>query len=311
MSTHAERILLIQLHHLGDVVLATPAIRATRRAFPNARIDFLTGPLGAQALDRNPHLDHILVKPARRDLLRTRYDVVLDMHSIPTTAWSTFATRAPVRIGIRGRGPRNLAYTYLVEREKNAVYMARQKMRLLEVLGCSPDVSDVALEISVSKRDQNRAIEILSALPQPLVAVSPVAKHAFKQWGAERWAAVADALAEAGASILITSGPGEDQQARDVASRMRHSALWQYDRTSVRSLVAMYEQCALWIGNDGGPKHLAVAAGIPTLTVYRRQLGHVWSDASDPKQVIINSGGETLDSISVETVIMAAQEMLR
>jgi heptosyltransferase-1 len=311
MSTHAERILLIQLHHLGDVVLATPAIRATRRAFPNARIDFLTGPLGAQALDRNPHLDHILVKPGRRDLLRTRYDVVLDMHSVPTTAWSTFATRAPVRIGIRGRGPRNLAYTYLVEREKNAVYMARQKMRLLEVLGCSPDVADVELEISVSKRDQNRAVEILSALPQPLVAVSPVAKHAFKQWGAERWAAVADALAEAGASILITSGPGEDQQARDVASRMRHSALWQYDRTSVRSLVAMYQQCALWIGNDGGPKHLAVAAGIPTLTVYRRQLGRVWSDEADPKQVAINSGGETLDSISVETVIMAAQEMLR
>lgn len=301
---------MMQLHHLGDVVLATPAIRAARRAFPDARIDFLTSPLGAQAIATNPHLDQVLVRPTRRALFRSGYDTVIDMHSVPRTALYTFVTRATIRVGIRGRGPRNLAYTDLIERETEAIYMARQKMNLLRALGISPDFSDVALEIPVSDRDRNRAIEILSGLKPPVVAISPVAKHAFKQWGAENWAAVADRLADAGASILITSGPGEEEQARAVAEHMKHPALWQYERVSLRGLVAMYQQCVLWVGNDGGPKHLAVAAGTPTVTIFRKNLGRVWSDELDPDQVIIDSGELSLESVTVDTVAAKALELL-
>lgn len=311
MTAEPQRILLIQLHHLGDVVLATPTIRATRKAFPDATIDFVTGALGAQALEDNPHLDHVIVSPTARSLNNTRYDAVIDMHSVPPTAWYTFATRAKMRIGIRGRGPRNLAYTKLFEREKAAVYMARQKMKLLTGLGIAPDFSDVGLQISISEEHRQAARRILELLERPVVAISPVAKHAFKQWGAERWAAVADALAEAGASILITSGPGEEEQARAVAERMKQPALWQYERPTLRGLVAMYEQCALWVGNDGGPKHLAVAAGVPTVAVYRQRMGRVWSDENDARQVTLDSNSETLDGISVENVVAAATGMLR
>ena len=308
--TH-ERILLIQLHHLGDVVLATPAIRATRHAFPKATIHFLTAGLGAQALVGNPHLDRIIVEPSLRAIHQQQYDTVLDMHSVPSTAWYTFASRAATRVGIRGRGPRNYAYTHLVEREMNAVYMARQKMRLLRVLNVTPDPLDVSLDVVVSERERAHAREVLAPLKQPVVAISPVAKHAFKQWGAERWAAVADALAESGASILVTSGPGEEEQARAVVERMKHPALWKYGRMTVRGLTALYEQCALWIGNDGGPKHFAVAAGTPTITVYRNTLGGVWSDEADPKQAVLNSGVPSLDSITVEDVVLVARERLQ
>lgn len=305
-----QRILLIQLHYLGDVILATPAIRAARRAFPAARVDFLTSALGAQALGGNPYLDDILVARWIRQLYGKRYDAVLDLHSVPSTAWRTLATRADIRVGIRGRGPRNLAYTHLVAREHNPVYMARQKMRLLNVLGSAPDPLDVSLDIAVSDRQRAHARDIVTSLKQPIVAISPVAKHAFKQWGTERWAAVADALADSGASILITSGPGEEAQARAVAERMRHAPLWQYGRMTVRGLVALYEQCTLWAGNDGGPKHFAVAARIPTVTVYRKQHGRVWSDEADSNQVALNSGSSTLDSISIDDVILAARDML-
>jgi ADP-heptose:LPS heptosyltransferase len=103
------RILLIQLHHLGDVVLTTPTIRAARQAFPDARIDFVTGSLGAQVLEKNPHLDQVFVQPRLRELHAIHYDFVGDMHSVPRTALFTLATRARERVGIRGRGPRNLA----------------------------------------------------------------------------------------------------------------------------------------------------------------------------------------------------------
>jgi len=308
-----SRILLIQLHHLGDVVLATPAVRAARRAFPDARIDFVTSRLGAQALEGNPHLDTILVAPSVSWLFHTHYDAVADMHSVPRTALYTVATRARMRVGIRGRGPRNLAYTHLLPREGGPVYMARQKMRLLAPLGVDVSHADARLEIAISEEQRAWARGVVAEHKglQPLVAISPVAKHAFKQWGIENWADVADVLAGHGARILITSGPGEEEQARAVAEHMRHPALWQYGRTTVRQLAALYEQCALWVGNDGGPKHIAVAAGIPTVVVNRKQLGRVWSDADDPNQQSINSGSDTLEDINPSSVISAAQARLR
>jgi ADP-heptose:LPS heptosyltransferase len=78
----------------------------------------------------------------------------------------------------------------------------------------------------------------------------------------------------------------------------------------VRQLAALYEQCSLWLGNDGGPKHIAVAAGTRTVTVNRRQHGAVWSDLTDPKQIAISSGTDSLVSISPDQVIEAGQRLL-
>jgi heptosyltransferase III len=309
MTTAPQRILLLQLHHLGDVLLTTPAIRAARQAFPSARIDFVSNLLGAHALRRNPHLDNVLVQPKLLAVHRTHYDAVVDMHSVPRTARMVAASRAPIRVGLRGRGPRNLAYNNLLPRETEAVYMAVQKMRLLAPLHV-PASADLSLDLVISDEDRIHAARqwhTLGLIDQPVIAISPVAKHDFKQWGANNWAAVADALAAGGARILITSGPGERAQARAVADAMKAAATWEYEPTTIHQLAALYQRCMLWLGNDGGPKHIATAAGTPTITIYRRTLGAVWSDPSDRNQIAINSGRETLDGIKPGQVIEAAQ----
>lgn len=309
MTAAPQRILLIQLHHLGDVLLTTPAIRAARRTFPTARIDFLTNALGAAALDGNPHLDSVLVRPSLWRVNRTGYDAVVDMHSVPRTARIVAASRAPVRIGLRGRGPRNLAYTRLLPRQKDAVYMGLQKLRLLAPLGVPVSGADLSLEIAVTPDDRAFAENLFRAHnleDAPVVAVSPVARHEFKQWGSANWAAVADALMSRGLRILITSGPGEAAQAQAVATAMENEAVWNYGTTTVRQLAAIYERCALWLGNDGGPKHIATAARTPTVAVYRKQLGGVWSDPADAVQVAINSNEEALRNVTPGAVIDAA-----
>jgi ADP-heptose:LPS heptosyltransferase len=312
MTNAPQRILLLQLYHLGDVILTTPTIRAARLAFPDARIDFVTSALGAQALEANPHIDNVLVKPSFWSVTRARYDAVVDLHSVPRTARVVAASLARVRLGLRGRGPRNLAYTMLLPREQRAVYMALQKLRMLAPLGVAPEAADLALEIAVDDSQQGWAQQTFErlGLGSPVVAVSPVAKHQFKQWGAARWARVADVLVEAGAQILVTSGPGEADQAEAVVSAMDHTPVWRYGPTTIRQLTALYARCALWIGNDGGPKHIATAVKTPTITVYRRTLGGVWSDPADPNQIAINSGQETLTSIDEQQVIDAALKAL-
>ena len=313
MTAAPQRILLIQHHHLGDVLLTTPSIRAARARFPAARIDFFTGAAGAAALYGNPHLDAILVKPRLWSVNRARYDAVVDMHSVPRTARVVAASRAPVRIGLRGRGPRNLAYTTLLPREQNAVYMALQKLRMLAPLGVPVAEPDLSLEIAISEADRAFAAGLFGEQgldSSPVVAVSPVARHEFKQWGLANWAAVADQIGRQGARILITSGPGETEQARTVAAAMQTAAVWNYGATTVAQLAALYERCVLWIGNDGGPKHIATAARTPTVTVYRKQLGSVWSDPADPMQIAINSNEESPGSVTPAAVSSAALALL-
>src|SRR5512142_3155983 len=81
-----RRILLMQLKWMGDVLLTTPAIRAVRRAFPDAKIDFVTGVEGAAVLQGNPHLDEIIAwrrgfvggLRAMSAIADRRYDAVVD-----------------------------------------------------------------------------------------------------------------------------------------------------------------------------------------------------------------------------------------
>lgn len=288
-----RRILLIQTYFMGDVILTTPAVRAARRAFPDARIEFLTAGPGADALAGNPYLDEILrfdggtlaqLRLMRR-LRSRRYDAVVDFLSNPRTALITAATGAPVRVGIRAGGPRDLAYTDLLPREREAVYIARQKVRLLGPLGVDAEaVMDLSLDVAVGNAERAWAAEVWErtglAEAGPVVAISPVSREPFKQWGAERWAAVADRIGDLGYGLLITSGPGERAQVEAVVGRMRHRAVWDYGPTTIRQLAALYERCVLWAGNDGGPKHVAVAAGTPTVTVIRWKLGPVWTDGA-------------------------------
>jgi ADP-heptose:LPS heptosyltransferase len=285
-----QRLLLIQLVKMGDVLLCTPAIRAARAAFPDARIEFLTDAVGADALGSNPHLDEILVYRrglrhewrTLQEVRRRAYDAVADFHSVPRTARVVLASAAPRRIGVRGRGPRNLAYTELLPKVRESVYIPRQKLRVLAALGVDtgPGV-DLSLEIVTGSTEREFAQRLWKehglAGGEPVVAISPVAHEPLKQWGAERWAAVGDALAASGAQVLITSGPGEREQAAGVAERMSAPAVWDYGRTTIRELAALYRRCVLWVGNDGGPKHVAVAAGAPTLTVIRYPLGPIWT----------------------------------
>lgn len=287
-----ERLLLLQPRWLGDVLLGTPAIRAARAAFPHARIDFATERAGGEVLRHNPHLDEVLIAEggwrSRLRLLRTvrarRYDAVVDFRSTNSTAQIALASRAHRRIGLRGRGPRNAAYTELLPRQDLVTYAARHKLDMLAPLGVDTGaIADLSLDLPIGEGAHARAHAIWrdhDLEGERVVAISPASREAYKQWGITRWAEIADRITEAGARVILTHGPGEEEQLRQVVDAMRHDAVWQYGRTSIEEVGAIFSRCALWAGNDGGSKHIAAAAGAPTIAVTRWKIGPVWTDAT-------------------------------
>ncbi|HEX8209001.1 MAG TPA: glycosyltransferase family 9 protein [Longimicrobium sp.] len=329
-----RRVLLIQLRALGDVLLCTPAVRQLRRAHPDARIDFLSEGAGSEALAGNPWLDEVVVyrrgtaAGVRRtiELARRGYDavVVLHFHHAPRASVVGALLPAPLRIGFDDRRPWEWRYTHVVPAAPLVSrYNAVAKLELLRPLGVVPDLTDAALDFRPAPDDEAWAGEEWKRLglegPQPVVALSGVSRLVHKSWGADRWAVVADELSAAGFRVLLTHGPGERGQAEALAGAVRLPVLWGHREATLAQFAALQGRCRAWVGNDGGPRHLAVAMGVPTLAVARPGKGATFTDDTpgSPHRFVEPPPGapftrrRPLAELQVETVAPAVLAFVR
>ena len=256
----AAEILLIRLRELGDTLLTTPLLRQLRRLHPQARISVLCQTANACVMEHNPHVDELIMLPRQASageflriaarLRQRHYDLVVDAQSLPKTALIARLTGGKQRLGYRKPGWRNrLCYTHPY-REPVGEYSARQHLRLLQ--DDRIDLDDIGLDFPISDEASSAA-------------------DAFCR------------LARLGMQPWLVYGPGQAEAAHQIASQMRHPALVDYEMPSFATLRAVFSQCALFFGNDGGPKHVAVAAGIPTVTVSEAEHAHVWSPPDTPR----------------------------
>lgn len=269
--------------------MATPAIRALRRRFPAARLVALARPTGADVLEHNPHLDRILAAdkkgagPQTRsvaELVRLLREEAFDLAVVlpnsfrsALVAWRAGAKR---RIGYAGQW-RSFLLTDRVPRPREngrvvPINMVDRYLALCARLGCT-DLSKEE-EVVASDADLARADRVLAALgvapEDELVVLIPGASYGpSKLWGAERFAAVADRLAESRrCKLLAHVGPGEEAIGREVAeASARGVLLAPRGAVDLKVLKGIFRRSALVVANDTGPRHYAVAYGVPNVAI--------------------------------------------
>lgn len=268
--------------------MTTPAIRALHKAYPNAKITFMTEPPADQVLQHNPYLNEVWVfqrKTALRQFFKSlwevrqkRFDLVVDFFSNPKSAQISWISRAPHRIGFDFPG-RRFYYTerVLLKEEK---YAAEHKLLLLEILGIPPD--SLSLDFFISPEDQQYAEHLFQQLgigqSDFAVSISPVSRQPYKVWPASHFAEIADHLIENfGAKILFVYGPGEQHFVDQVRKEMHQEALPDYEIPTVSQTKAIFEKIDLHLGNDNGPCHFAISAGIPTVTIFGKPKAINWT----------------------------------
>jgi predicted lipopolysaccharide heptosyltransferase III len=314
-------ILLIRLRMIGDVVFTTPAIRALRCRFPEARIDYLVEESAAEVVQDNPHLDEVIVIPLTfgvrriRDdlrigsrLRRRRFDLVIDFHGGPRGSWLSWLTRAPRRIGYSVAG-RRWMYTDVIARprELRPRHSVQNQWDLLAPLGVdSPDPSRDGLEMPESADARREVSTRLAAAgvpaDAPLVVVHVSAGNPFRRWPAERFGEVVAALVREDARrwVVVTSGPSDRRAVEQVgdAARARlpgelagHVArCGEFGLRELRSLVA---RAALYIGCDSGPLHIAGTTTTPVVGLYGPTLpvrSAPWRDPAIPAAAVEPAG---------------------
>ena len=284
--TAPKKALFIQLRRIGDVLMCTPAIRAFRKKYPECRLDFLTEL--PEVLDNNPRLDSIIsvdnsrqINPVYqyrliREIRGGRYDLVVDFFANPRSAYYSFLSGADIRLSY-GFGHRKWAYNRTPRKSDQPAYAAQDRLDLLRDVNVPSD--GLQLEFNPTDSDRREAKDILNPVSgRSIVTLSPVSRKEFYRWPLESYAKLGELLSsELNFAVVVLTGPGEDQVARDLAKMMVavEPLILRIDRLGL--LGAIFEHANLHLGNDNGPKHIAVACGAPTFTIYGPHSPESWT----------------------------------
>jgi ADP-heptose:LPS heptosyltransferase len=150
------------------------------------------------------------------------------------------------------------------------VYLQNNRLRMLEVAAMAgANLLQLGQELQVTVRDQELSEWVAAAeSAKPLILIHPGASDLRRRWPTERFAAVADALADQGACIAINGVEAEADIVRRIVDSMRHPAIDLCGKLPLAGLCGLIERAALLISNDSGPLHLALAIGTPCVGVY-------------------------------------------
>jgi heptosyltransferase-1 len=275
-----NRVLIVRLGALGDVVHAIPVAAALRRAFPDARIDWLVSAKHREILDLVPVIDRRLVidgslLSAIGELRRSRYDVAIDLQGLIKSAALARACGAPRVIGFSSRYARERAarwfYTEAYDPGRGGLYDPRETRHVVDInLGLLTrlGITAPAREFPIEQIDTDVARRARDAAGSRYALLNPGAAWPNKRWPPARLAAIAVELrARHGLMSIVLWGPGEEALAAEVVAGAGGAAVIS-PKTTIADLVALARPAALMVSGDTGPTHIAAALGTPIVGIY-------------------------------------------
>lgn len=292
-----RRVLVVRLRSIGDTVLATPALSALRSFLPEAEIDVLledwVAPLleGFTGVNRIVTVERGNLKARARvakELRSARYDVAFNLHGGTTSTILTRASGAKHRVGYKSYRYSRL-YNHAAPPAnrlwgKPVTHSVEQQLALLGWTGVpvsahAPTRLAVTMEASKAVAGRLRAEGIDERARYALFHTA--AAFETKQWAAENFACVADALAGRNLRAVAVAAPFE---AETVDAFRRHASVPVVAFTDLRlpEVTALAARASLFVGNDSGIAHIASAVRVPSVVIFgSSNIGH-WRPWANP-----------------------------
>jgi lipopolysaccharide heptosyltransferase II len=320
-------ILVVKLAGIGDLLLATPALRALRETYPQARIDLLVTPDSAGLLNGWEIINNIIIldkylfdAPQQMILHPTsilqlanfwktlragHYDAVLLLHHL-TLAFGRLkhqalmrATGAKWRIGL-DNGHGGFLNVRVEDKGFGAMHEAEYALAVAEAVGAQTEDRRLTVPLSAEERTQARQLvygeNASENIQRPLIAFHPGSGgySTARRWAPERFAQLADTLFhDVGGQLLLLGGPEEAQLHQQIMGIMQsempaHSLA---GKGNIKVAAAILELVDLFVGNDAGLMHLATAVGAPTVAIFGLSNHKAWGpytgDADSKRATVV------------------------
>ncbi|MCC7369542.1 MAG: glycosyltransferase family 9 protein [Chloroflexi bacterium] len=313
MTLSAERVLVLRPGAIGDTLVTLPALLALRRRFPRADIQLAGNAVAlplvsaSGVVDRwlsfdSPQVTRLFAGAPAADDRFAGVDVAV--------AWCADPD-GTLRRGFEQRGARQVVIARSRPALGRVVHVAQYLVETLDPLGIEPGDDLELLTIVPPREAAIQADGILAGLGlegQPFLAVHPGSGSRAKNWPAERYADVLEAIRrEQGLPSVVLAGPADD----DVLARLAAHARGPLDVVAGQPLTvvaALLPRAYAFLGNDSGLAHLAGQLGVPTLALFGPTDPAVWSPLG-PRVRTLRS--EPLTDLPVRRVLAALAESLR
>jgi ADP-heptose:LPS heptosyltransferase len=280
-----QRIAVFRAHMVGDMLCAVPALRALKAAYPDAEITLVGLPWARTLAQRLPYVDEFIEFPGHPGLPETpcdvralpdflagvqsrRFDLALQLHgsgAIVNMLVGTFG--ATQMAGFHAPGvwvPNDDAGLFCRWPEHG--HEIERLLTLTDHIGVPRRGTHLEFPIDDGDRQALRAIWP-DADRQPYVCVHAGAQLASRRWDPRRFAAVADAIAASGRTVVLTGSALEAGLVGDIAACMEHAPLNLSGRTTLWTLGALIEGAESVVCNDTGVSHIAAALGTESVVI--------------------------------------------
>jgi heptosyltransferase-2 len=327
LATNAH-ILVVKLAGIGDLLLATPALRALRETYPQARIDLLVTPDSAGLLDGWEAINNIIVldkylfdspqqmvvHPAIMLHLATlwntlragHYDAVLLLHHL-TLPFGRLkhqalmrATGAKWRVGL-DNGHGWFLNVRVQDNGFGVMHEAEYNMAIAEAVGANIQNKKLHVPLSEIERAQAHLLVYEEAIPNvhqgPLIAFHPGSGgySTARRWEPERFAQLADRLfSDVGGQLLLLGGPEEADLHQQIINMMQSTMPVRSlaGKGTIKVAAAVLELVDLFVGNDSALMHLAAAVGTPTVAIFGLSNFKAWGpytgDAVQKRAIVVH-----------------------
>jgi ADP-heptose:LPS heptosyltransferase len=293
----ADRILIIRLGALGDVIRTLPAVAGLRTLYPGAHLAWLVEPAASGVVEVSGIVDETIVLPRRdlvesirtldalmlarqvvglvRRLRRRRFDLVLDFHGIFKSGLLALVSGAPVRVGYGPTAARELAHLFVNRRvdlpnprisrfDRNAALIASlaPNVAIPERSLLQPSALAVArLASRLRGSEHERASGFVLIHP----GSSP--RTPYKRYAPAAWAEVAKQLSSQGIEVWVAAGPrrGERNLVEEILRLSGGAAVRAPETRSFDDFLALLARATVFVASDSGPLHAASLAGVPVV----------------------------------------------
>ncbi len=311
-----RRILFIRLDHLGDVVNSTPALKLLKKQWPETQITLAVGKWTKDLLNNCPYVDELLIYPTNNrwhlrgnkdwftflkqfwiflKLRRQHYDLAIDPCGWPDTYKLLYMSGAKVKV-INDYGRWDFIYNVMRKKvpddDSRGLPERERVLNLLKIMGLK-NTEGVLPELWLSSMEEKYALEFFKkVIPNGTTVIAGIhlgASKPLKRWPTERFAFLVEKLYRAyKCLILIFAGPGEEELIEQFSKHVKVANYVPVVGQNLREFMAIVSKCHLFICNDSGPMHIAVALKVPTVAIFGPGGVARWAPPSPPHVVIRN-----------------------
>jgi ADP-heptose:LPS heptosyltransferase len=320
-----------QQNQMGDMLLATPCLRALRERLPESRITLLASHENEAVVRGNPHVDEVLVYDKRRfrahpwallGLLRTlrrkRPAVCIVLSTVSSSLTSVLLallSGARYRLGYSsvafGMEFADRAFHCVVPMPSEEIHQSRLGLRLLEHFGIS--TKDLSPIMAPSTEDRSYADIFLARASLDkkgtIVAIHPGAGKKKNRWPVSGFAQVANELhADSAVHILAMGGPSDEEVLDALLEELKFTPVV-LSGQSIGRVAAVMKKVCLLICNDTGVLHVAASVGCPTLALFGPTDPRWWAPLSRCVRYL-RAPESVMERLEPESVLACALEMI-